>query len=127
MSALGEFYSNIYNKLCGIHPHLYFWHFQWLSTKDIYADLRQVLPTVKGVLIDVGCGQQPYKNWLNLDEIKYIGIDIYPESKADILIVNNEIWPIDSCSVDVVLCTQVLEHTSTLNKTIEEITRVLKP
>ncbi|MBD2087545.1 class I SAM-dependent methyltransferase [Trichocoleus sp. ST-U3] len=126
MSLIGDIYSNLYKKVCGTHPHIRFWHFQWLAVKDLYSDLKRILPTLEGRLLDVGCGDKPYSTWINLEKVKHIGIDIYPGSKVDIVIDTDEEWLLETSSFDAILCTQVLEHTANLGNTIEEITRVLK-
>lgn len=40
---------------------------------------------------------------------------------------NGITFPIDSCSIDGVICTQVLEHVANPESLISEIERVLKP
>lgn len=123
-SRIGKLYAKAYNFLCGEHPHLRFWHFQWLAVKDLYADLKEILPTLEGKILDVGCGYKPYAVWLKSD-IEHIGIDIYPGDSVDFVVEPNQRWPLATSDFDAVLCTQVLEHTINEVKTIEEISRVL--
>ncbi|HAC66276.1 MAG TPA: hypothetical protein DCF68_22760 [Cyanothece sp. UBA12306] len=126
MSTIGNLYDNVYDKLCGRHPYLYPWHFQWLATKEIYSDFRRILPDVVGKLLDVGCGDKPYKAWLHPEKVEHIGIDVYPGSQVDFVIESDQNYPFTDNEFDLVLCTQVLEHTADLNKTLQEIHRVLK-
>jgi SAM-dependent methyltransferase len=126
MSIIGNLYDNLYDKLCGRHPSVYPWHFQWLAVKELYCDLRRILPNVEGKLLDVGCGDKPYQVWLNLDKVKHIGIDIYPSSQADFVIENDQNYPFENNYFDIVLCTQVLEHTGNINNTLKEIRRILQ-
>ena len=126
ISLIGKIYSKFYNKICGVPPNLFFWHFQWLAVKELYPDLKQILPTLQGKLLDVGCGDKPYEVFLNLEKIEHIGLDIYLGDRVDIPIIVDEPWPLETSSFDAVLCTQVLEHTANLENLILEITRVLK-
>jgi SAM-dependent methyltransferase len=125
-SSLGKIYFNIYNKICGTHPNLYLWHFQWLAVKDLYSDLKQILPTIEGRILDVGCGDKPYQVWLNLEKVEHIGLDVYPGSQVDIVIKSDESWSMETSSFDAILCTQVLEHTAKLDNILLEISRVLR-
>ena len=127
MSNLGDFYKKTYNLICGEHPYLKPWHFQWLGGKDLYADLQRFLPTLAGRVLDVGCGNKPYAVWLNSAKVEHIGIDVYPGSQVDIVVKPGESWPLETSSFDAVLCTQVLEHVANLNEALSEIHRVLKP
>ncbi|HAA32547.1 MAG TPA: hypothetical protein DCE56_38645 [Cyanobacteria bacterium UBA8553] len=126
ISLLSKIYFNIYNKICGTHPNIYFWHFQWLAVKDIYSDLKQILPTIEGRILDVGCGDKPYSTWFNLEKVEYIGLDVYPAAQVDIVIESEQHWPIENSCFDAILCTQVLEHTVDISKTLSEMNRVLK-
>jgi len=75
-------------------------------------------------VLDVGCGQKPYRS-LFPENIEYIGLDIDPKSKADI-ICNNWNIPFPDNYFDCILSTFVLEHTLELEASIQEMYRVLK-
>lgn len=78
----------------------------------------------QGKLIDVGCGQKPFKHlFKNVDS--YYGVDIADNSKAD-LICDVLDLEIEDDSADTVLCTQVLEHVSEPNTLVCEISRICK-
>ncbi len=125
-SRLGAAYELIYSKIAGSLPNLRPWHFQWLHTYYHNRALRKLLPTLHGKVLDVGCGQKPYRNWFtNVSE--YIGIDVDEQSKADILINPETSWPFPDEYFDVILSTQVLEHVKDIKITVNEIHRVLKP
>lgn len=126
MSRLGNHYEKVYSLICGKHPRLRPWHFQWLVVKDLYADLRRVLPQLSGKVLDVGCGDKPYKTWLSR-AVLCVGLDVAGGFGVDVIAEPGKPWPIDSASFDAVLCTQVLEHVSDLEATLVEIGRVLKP
>jgi SAM-dependent methyltransferase len=124
-SRLGGIYQKIYGTICGRHPFYRPWHFQWIDTVYLYKSLHRILPKQKGVVLDVGCGNQPYRELLSATD-HYIGLDMYPGSKVDIVVDVEKGWPFKDESIDVVLCTQVLEHVSKLNCTLCEIRRVLR-
>ncbi|MBZ0308765.1 MAG: class I SAM-dependent methyltransferase, partial [Anaerolineae bacterium] len=126
MNTLEKLYKSTYAFLCGQHPHLYFWHDQWLATKDLYAHLREWLPQIQGRVLDVGCGPKPYQRWM-INVTEYVGLDLPHNPAADIHVKPDKRWPLPESSFDVVLCSQVIEHVQNLRLTLAEIDRVLKP
>lgn len=125
-SHLGLAYDRVYGAIAGQAPHIRFWHFQWLAVAGLYADLRRELNLLDGRVLDVGCGEKPYRPWVR-NASAYVGIDISPGPEVDVLIDPDRTWPLESASFDSVLCTQVLEHVADLSLTVDEIARVLKP
>jgi SAM-dependent methyltransferase len=125
-SRLGEAYARVYQVVCGVHPRQRPWHFQWLATKYLHDDLRQVLGECSGDVLDVGCGNKPYRLWFR-SFARYVGIDITPGPAVDFVIDPAEPWPLEAAAFDVVLCTQVIEHVGDLRLVVAEIDRVLKP
>lgn len=102
---------------------------EYLVYKFLIPDLEDAINNfASGNVLDVGCGNKPYKN-IFPDSIKeYIGCDIEQSS----LKVVDKICPataldFDKDSFDTVFCTQVLEHVYDHKKAIFEIGRVLKP
>ena len=76
LSMIDEIYGKAYDRLCGVHPRIRCWHFQWLAVKDLYKDLRRVLFGVRGRILDVGCGTKPYVTWMcNVDPSNVVGGD----------------------------------------------------
>lgn len=109
-------------------------------TLDVYVPRRAILAAVKecmmqfyGSLLDVGCGQMPYKEMMmkaNQKITHYIGLDmensfIHDTSVADIHWDGNEIPLLDN-SVDCAMATEVLEHSFEPENTLKEINRVMK-
>ncbi len=125
-STLGAFYARTYDALCGRHPRVRPWHFQWLAVKDLHRDLSAALPQLRGRVLDVGCGEKPYAAWLS-GATECVGIDVYKGSKVDVVITPGSPWPLQSGSFDGVLCTQVVEHARDLDNLLSEIDRVLVP
>ena len=126
MTLLGNLYNRVYDKFCGVRPNLYPWHFQWLGVKDLYSDLKEILPSLKGRVLDVGCGEKPYESWLRSAD-EYIGVDIRSGPKVNFVIDYAKAWPLEDRTFDVVLCTQVLEHAVDIEQVLGLITQVLKP
>jgi SAM-dependent methyltransferase len=126
-AALRGFYERLYGALCGVPPRpLRPWHYKWLTTVDLQRDLREVSARLEGRVLDVGCGEQPYRSWLT-NAGDYVGVDVDAGPGIDAVIRPGEPWPLDDASFDSVLCTQVLEHDSDPRHTLAEIDRVLAP
>ncbi len=45
---------------------------------SIFNSLKEILPKLKGNLLDIGCGKMPYKNYIleNSKVTNYTGLDI---------------------------------------------------
>jgi len=127
LAALGRAYARAYSWLCGMPPaRLRPWHYQWLATVDLQRDLREVLGDVEGRVLDVGCGEQPYRPWLG-EGCDYVGVDVTDRPGVSAVIRPGQAWPLEDGSFAAVLCTQVLEHDSDPAHTLAEIERVLAP
>lgn len=104
---------------------------QYLSPA-IYAQYKAVIELIRryvhGNLIDLGCGDMPFKELL-LDLVdKYDSLDLWPQSEVvtyvgDIQNMNM----IDSCTYDSAICLEVLEHVPNPQQAIIEMHRILKP
>lgn len=126
MSILGNTYSALYDALCGVPPAARPWHFKWLATFGLQRDLRALLPTLGGKVLDLGCGTNPYRAWFGHVE-RYTGADIAPEPGVDVVLVPGEQLPFEDEAFDTLLCTQVLEHVADLDQILSEMLRVLAP
>lgn len=102
MYRIFNLYYRLYNCICGTHPHRRPWHSQWLAVKDIYRDLRRLLPTLEGQLLDIGCLNKPYAPWITRAD-KHIGIDVTPSTAVDHVIRGDEPWPLETGSIQSVL------------------------
>jgi SAM-dependent methyltransferase len=95
----------------------------------VYKGLQKFIKNKKGKVLDIGCGESPYKHLLT--NFEYIGIDY---SEADLFGYNNkEITkfdginiPFENETIDNIICTEVLEHTQHPQELIDEMHRVLK-
>lgn len=124
-SRLGLLYRRAYDTLCGRHPNLWPWHFQWLDGVYLYRGLRKFLPRLGGRILDIGCGSKPYRDWFG-SVTEYVGLDVVPGKEVDVLVRSDERWPYPDGYFDVLLSSQVLEHVEHLDFTLSEMFRVLK-
>ena len=126
LRLMGRACLGLYAILCGRHPHERPWHFQWLSTRDLKRDLRRILPTLTGRVLDLGCGSQPYRALLTAAS-GYVGADVEFRDGLDAVLTPGEPLPFRDASFDAIVCTQVLEHVKDLGHTLSEMARVLRP
>lgn len=102
--------------------------------KSIFESVKIAAPNFFGTLLDVGCGQMPYKEYIlsaNKNVSKYIGLDIensaiHDTSLAD-LTWDTKTIPLADNSIDCAMATEVLEHCFEPTETLKEVYRVLKP
>jgi len=102
-----------------------------LQAGTVWKDLADVLPTLRGYLVDVGCGAQPYRTLLS-PEVQYIGIDTF-DAKAvfgyetpNTRYYDGFTWPLGDGSADAVLATETLEHVKDPRRFLSEAFRVLR-
>lgn len=101
--------------------------------KSLHKALDKNLAEFKGVLLDLGCGEMPYKEYIldnNKNITKYIGVDI--DFSKDHQIVKPDLYwdgkviPMGDNSVDTVIATELFEHIPNVENILKEIFRVLK-
>jgi len=80
---------------------------------------------VKGRLLDLGCGNSPYSPWYEPLVDSWVGIDPAPGVGQTVQAMADQV-PLKDNSMDVVLCTEVLEHVDRSEWAVAEIARVLK-
>jgi SAM-dependent methyltransferase len=95
--------------------------------------VRRLSETVRpdDTLLDVGAGDCQYKPYF-AGRCKYISQDVGGKDGAftyDQIDIRSEIYsiPLPSESVDIILCTQVLEHLKYPTRALQEMHRLLKP
>lgn len=90
---------------------------------------EQALPQAKGILLDYGCGGQPYRALFEPNITKYIGADVAAAAgtKIDIRVEPEQPLPLSSESVDTILSTQTLEHVPDFNFYLAECQRLARP
>jgi ubiquinone/menaquinone biosynthesis C-methylase UbiE len=102
-----------------------------LQALTIYKDVSKTVPAFTGDVIDVGCGQSPYKFLLNPGQTKYFGVDIVDAEKfdyhnSDITPFNGENIPFEGDKFNGLICTEVIEHVQHYQQLIDEMHRVMK-
>ncbi len=101
--------------------------------KALLNALNKALPELKGTLVDVGCGTQPYRDYIlgNSSVSEYIGVEwedsfylkqVRPEKQWD-----GKTLPFEEATVDSCMATEVLEHLPDPEQVTSEIFRILKP
>ena len=84
------------------------------------------LPPSARVMLDIGGRGKPYAKFFNARVRWHFVVDIEPGASVD-LVADARLVPVADSSVDVVLCTQVLEHIPEPVPVLQEIFRVLRP
>lgn len=103
-----------------------------LQLYTIWQVLGPVLPKLRGSLLDVGCGEMPFRFALGKD-VLYSGIDVEEAlafgmtGDSSIRAFNGRNIPYPDNHFDNILCTEVLEHAADPQQLADEMHRVLKP
>lgn len=106
----------------------------WIDLQVLTCDrfLGPRLTGLKGNVLDVGCGEMPYRTWLSSD-VHYTGLDVRDSvafgmrAHSDVVIFDGVNIPFADNSWDCVLCSEVLEHALEPERLVDEIWRVLRP
>ena len=100
---------------------------------SIQKALDRYLWVFSGKLLDVGCGEMPYREYVLSKSrvVEYVGCDIdnptyQKDNKPDIFWNGNKI-PLDDASIDCVIATELFEHIPDIDSVLKELNRVLKP
>lgn len=105
----------------------------YLIRSQILKALNNYLPQCTGTLLDIGCGEMPYKEHIlqNSSVEKYIGMDFVSGKYADLkkpdMAWDGNKIPLERSSIDCAIATELFEHVPSLEKLLLEIKRVLKP
>lgn len=103
------------------------WSPTWLHMRPLIRSLHEASRAAKGTVLDVGCGNKPYRSLFGSQVSEYFGIDLPPESGThpDVVGLGSDL-PFRAASFETVLCSQVLEHVPNPDRIIGEIARVMK-
>ena len=101
----------------------------YFARRSLFVEVAGVAGRLRGRMVDVGCGQQPYRHLFGVDE--YCGVELDTEDnrrtkKADFF-YDGKTLPFASGNFDALLCNQVLEHVPDDEAFIAELARVVKP
>jgi ubiquinone/menaquinone biosynthesis C-methylase UbiE len=122
---------HLYGWVCGRELTANLLNFQFLPAFYARRDITRDGAKLKGTLLDLGCGSQPYRQYLK-GVARYVGLDypltreclthkVKPEVHGDARTL-----PFADQSFDGVLCSQVLEHVDRPDTVVQEMSRVLK-
>src|SRR5262249_29032697 len=107
---------------------------RFLCRKAILDALQEQLPNFTGRLLDVGCGQKPYRQLLLEPPSRvteYLGLDLhnsrYAQFEQPDLEWDGLLMPLEADSIDCAIATEVLEQCPEPELLLSEVIRVLKP
>ena len=69
--------------------------------------------------LNIGCGRDIRKDYINLDSVKLPGLDVVHN-------LNKYPWPFKNNTFEEIYCDNVLEHLDSITKPMEEIWRISK-
>lgn len=104
----------------------------YITDVSLQKRLKETVPYVTGLVLDVGCGEKPYEPFFRSNIKAYIGIDLpmvhdfYSSDVHADVYGNAYKLPFKSASFDTVICTGVLSHVSEPQVVFAEFSRVLK-
>jgi SAM-dependent methyltransferase len=102
----------------------------FLPRRALWDAMRNVSEHLRGRMLDVGCGVQPYRRLLTGAE-RITGLELDTEKnrreKTADTYYDGTTFPFEAASFDSVLCNQVLEHVFDADLFVGEIGRVLAP
>ncbi|MEP6598403.1 MAG: class I SAM-dependent methyltransferase [Actinomycetota bacterium] len=90
---------------------------RWLASRE--TDLR-------GTLLDLGAGNQPFRSWYGSRVTRVVAVDVAPAAGLDVLTLAAPL-PFRDAVFDTILCTSVLEHVDNPECAVDEMSRVLRP
>jgi SAM-dependent methyltransferase len=90
--------------------------------------ILEAWPFINNCLLDIGCGNKPYKLLINSLVNSYIGIDLnkYNNNQTDIM-ANGLQLPFKSESFETVLSSDVIDEIQSPTLLFQEVNRILKP
>lgn len=102
-----------------------------LFSPALYSQYEVTLPLIRrfarGRLIDLGCGDMPFRESI-IDQVSvYDGLDLHPCTWGTYIGNVEDMFMIGTESYDTAICLEVLEHVSDPFRAAREIYRILKP
>jgi len=106
------------------------WSGSYLAHRYLWRNLHDAVTEAKGqlseqrIVLDIGCGNKPYADLFS--DCSYFGTDYGTHDTQPDFVADAMQLPIASQSIDLVFCSQVIEHVPRPWTLIEECHRVLK-
>jgi len=110
-------------------PRTRIWNAEYLHARPLDDSLRRAIQLAVQdcgagtAVLDLGCGQKPYARLFR--DCRYISLDHSPESNPDIVADASSV-PLPDGAIDIILCSQVIEHVPNPAALIRECRRLLK-
>lgn len=128
---------NIYGKIKFFYDRWYYreqFHPDWsgifvnpyfFSRKKLYENIEKYSHYLTGKCMDFGCGIQPYRRMLSVNE--YVGVEIETDNKIKgIVYYDGHTLPFKDEVFDSIISSEVFEHVSNIEEIVVELRRVLK-
>jgi SAM-dependent methyltransferase len=98
--------------------------YAFITNHLIEAAVRRFASELRGRIIDVGCGSQPYRTYF-AHATAYTGCDVTAERSPVDLVCPADRIPVEAQTFDSVICTEVLEHVPDPLSVMREFHRIL--
>jgi SAM-dependent methyltransferase len=104
-------------------------HSRWHHLRALRRALEREAGSLprNGTLVDLGCGEMPYRPVLEPHVGRYVGADLSRNALADVHLDESGRVSMPAQSADIVLSSQVLEHVPSPRDYLHEAHRLLKP
>lgn len=107
------------------------YHYDYLLLSRLASDITELAalvatPGSDAICIDIGGGYSPYRELFQKRGYRVLTVDPDESCQPDMVGCIEQL-PIESATVDLIICTQVLEHCSNPWRGVREMARVLKP
>lgn len=89
--------------------------------------IKEVLPLVKGRLLDVGCGSNALVKEYRKTRNEGVGVDVFDWGNVDFLVDNTAKLPFLDGEFDTATIIAALNHIPNRNEVLDEVNRILKP
>jgi SAM-dependent methyltransferase len=102
----------------------------WLAYYINNKSFTQVANLIKGIVLDVGCGEKPFKEEIEKLSDAYFGVDwpltFHKQNEIDVYADISEGFPFKNESADTIVSFQVMEHLAEPEIFLRESYRVLR-
>lgn len=100
------------------------YRYLWPNLESAVMEAKRNLPSTGRRVLDIGCGHKPYADLFA--DCEHVGINNTTIDASPDVVADATSLPIASQSIDLVFCTQVLEHVPHPSQLLQECRRVLQ-
>jgi SAM-dependent methyltransferase len=122
-----NFFKKLKKKM-NFEPHVLFLiHPFYFSRRNLFKFYKMYSLKLHGNLLDIGCGNKPYKNLFKHCK-SYIGLEVESDTGKNLADVtyDGHTFPFKEGTFDSAICSEVLEHVFEPNLFLKQINKVLK-